>query len=529
MTRLFSFFWALLPICFISSSYLYFYPIVNRCEFFKPSQNVDAPFRLLAFGDPQLEGDTSLPPRPFTPLADLPALINTFRDRDIAQATINVQQFFRYWLQLAKYYVKCAHKQLDLIGNDFYLAHIYRTLHWWIEPTHVTVLGDLLGSQWIDDAEFERRSSRFWNRVFTGASRVPDGRIDPRSEGGYSPRIELLGEDEGWSRRLINVPGNHDIGYAGDTDEGRIARFERAFGPIHGDIFFQLPKNATALVHETDAVSPGVRVVVLNTMNLDSPAWKHELQTDTYGRINEVMAHSEPVETHSTITILLTHIPLHKAPGICVDSPMFTYYGEHQGGGIKEQNLLSEDKSRDAILQGIFGFHSSAEAEGRGMGRDGIILTGHDHEGCDVYHYANRETGDWLAKKWSDQETMSIVEQGDVPGVREVTVRSMMGEFGGNAALLSAWWDEDHGRWAIGVSNCSMGVQHIWWAVHSLNAMTFFLLLLGVLTSIFNGRPGMPGRTTPIANRIKTVPISTKPGNDRLPDNTANAVAKYTT
>ena len=65
-------------------------------------------------------------------------------------------------------------KRLDLWGNDFYLAHVYRTMDWWAEPTHVTVLGDLVGSQWISDAEFDRRGRRFWDRVFKGAERVSD-------------------------------------------------------------------------------------------------------------------------------------------------------------------------------------------------------------------------------------------------------------------------------------------------------------------------------------------------------------------
>ena len=42
-------------------------------------------------------------------------------------------------------------------------------------PTHTVVLGDLLGSQWIGDEEFERRAERFWGTVFGEGERVDWG------------------------------------------------------------------------------------------------------------------------------------------------------------------------------------------------------------------------------------------------------------------------------------------------------------------------------------------------------------------
>lgn len=54
---------------------------------------------------------------------------------------------------------------MDLWGNDRYLRHVYGRTRWWAMPTHTVVLGDLLGSQWIGDGEFERRAERFWGTV----------------------------------------------------------------------------------------------------------------------------------------------------------------------------------------------------------------------------------------------------------------------------------------------------------------------------------------------------------------------------
>jgi hypothetical protein len=215
-------------------------------------------------------------------------------------------------------------------------------------------------------------------------------------------------------------------------------------------------------------------------MTLDGPAYSYDLQGSTIDFINSAMIHAAPVESHDTALILLTHIPLHKEPGICVDEPLFTYLPEENGSGVKEQNFLSPDASKDAILQGLFGMHSSTEAAARGMGRHGIILTGHDHEGCDVYHYADREDGTWHAQRWTNANTSALAADDDQPGIREVTVRSMMGEFSGNAALLSAWWDRERERWSIEVSNCRLGVQHVWWAIHSLDIAALVLVIVAL-------------------------------------------------
>jgi hypothetical protein len=475
-SRLFLLFSLLLPFCIALSTYLYAYPFINGCGFAKSDGQI-APFRLLALGDPQLEGDTSLPYKPTSPPRTLRESVLPVRDGDFRLAVEQTRELLRHWTSLLEYELQFFRKQLDLFGNDFYLAQIYHTLDWWLEPTHVTVLGDLLGSQWIHDEEFASRSSRFWQRVFSGAEKVPDERIDPRRSEGYSRRREVLG-DKSWRRWLINIPGNHDIGYAGDINEERMERFEREFGPAHGDVTFTLPQDES-----TESPSPSLRILVLNSMNLDGPVSSYDLQLETYNRINDAMGSSEPVGKHLEATVLLTHIPLHKPPGVCFDSPLFTYHDDDIRG-VKEQNLLSGDISRDAILQGIFGFHTSADSEARGMGRDGIILTGHDHEGCDVYHYADRSNDEWKSWKWEDSNTSSIVADNDVPGVREVTVRSMMGEFGGNAALLTASWDDASRRWKFEVSNCAMGVQHIWWAAHILAIITALTLVAAIIASL---------------------------------------------
>lgn len=493
----------LLPLSLISTIYLYFYPFFHACAFppqsapessyldtFRhaagfsaPHGHVDAPFRLLALGDPQLEGDSSLFYSEHGYFPSISALWPMVADTDQILERLRLLTQYLLDFSIGELYriLKSYRKRLDLWGNDYYLAHIYRSLYQSLKPTHVTVLGDLLGSQWISDEEFDRRGRRFWRRIFNGGHRVED-----EVSGGI--HLGPLGQDKSWDKRIINVAGNHDIGYAGDITPERLERFERVFGKANWETRFTLPQanvSGGEYIHVENA--PELRIVVLNSLNLDTPALYPELQMDTYKFINDIITISRPVEDKSSATVLLTHVPLHKDAGVCVDAPYFSFYDDEYGGGLKEQNHLSSDAAK-GILEGIYGMSGNSDAPGQGFGRDGIILTGHDHEGCDVYHHLpNKEEEEeqhrsWKAERWN---VSSAKSDESIPGIREITVRSMMGDFGGNAGLLSAWYDRGKGRWQFEYSTCALGTQHIWWAVHIVDIITVGSILAFSLARAF--------------------------------------------
>ncbi|ORX93973.1 hypothetical protein BCR34DRAFT_580245 [Clohesyomyces aquaticus] len=249
-------------------------------------------------------------------------------------------------------------------------------------------------------------------------------------------------------------------------------------------------------------------------MNLDTPALSPSLQSSTYTFLNHLISTSLPVASRTHATILLTHIPLHKPAGICVDSPFFDFFTPEQdpayAGGVKEQNMLSEHASK-SILEGIFGLSGDERAEGNGRGRYGVIVNGHDHEGCDILHYYPRDgdtcssTSESSSSSSSENENENENEQSQhpsyrtlrlptspsrpndplvplngnpclpqpaTPQLREITLRSMMGEFGGYAGFLSAWFEEgvgERGEWRIEFRTCGFAVQHWWWTVHVLD------------------------------------------------------------
>lgn len=521
---LFSIFQFLIYPAIVISALLYLYPLFFGCTFPSPSSSLSAsqgkpntcyfdagqkadgqddttpqppplpdlaPFRLLVFGDPQLEGDTSLPDPSaptFPSLQSLRHLKPSYQPDDLRTNLDHLKAIARALLdQDIPLFLRASRKRLDLLGNDFYLAHIYRTLHWWLRPTHVAVLGDLLGSQWIADEEFTRRTDRFWNRVFRRGRKVEDALTN--NFGGTS---EVLGEDSAWKDRVITVAGNHDVGYAGDMTSERLARFERSFGPSNWSVKFTLPGHDNS----TATTIPELHLIALNSMNLDGPAFAPHLQQQTYDFINSRLlpsnAANAPVSDPSSATLLLTHIPLFKRYGVCVDGPYFAYHDELYGAGVAEQNHLSRAASAP-ILEGVFAKNGNPLVDGAGLGRDGLVLAGHDHEGCDVFHYiphdVPRDGAEWHAERWEDARAAR--QDPDVPGLREVTLRSMMGSYGGNAGMLSAWFDEAEGRWRFEVEMCAAGAQHFWWAVHVFDLVALLFLVGSVVAFLVEGR-GVP-------------------------------------
>ncbi|CZS98855.1 related to cell division control protein/predicted DNA repair exonuclease [Rhynchosporium agropyri] len=495
---------AIIPPCSILTTYLYLYPVFHLCAFPSPEHNPRseyintlrhhapyssqngskvAPFRLLALGDPQLEGDSSIE---YVDAASFPHLTKFWKDVVLRNGTKNnplqllrqsLHDLVDFYLDDVPKALEVWRKRLDHVGNDYYLGHIYRTMHWWTAPTHVTVLGDLVGSQWIDDDEFEARGWRYWNRVFKGGVKVSDEIASQPSEEFNNTLV--LGEDApAWKKRIINVAGNHDVGYAGDLSPERVTRFEKVFGKANYELRFQLPLESANIIVEGGITRPipELRIVVFNDMNLDTPVGSQEMQDETYGFLNRVITTSHDVTREALFTLLLTHIPMYKEAGICVDGPFFDFFKGNFGNGVKEQNHLSMDASK-GFLEGIYGKNGNPDVPGGGFGRNGVILTGHDHEGCNVYHYVNHSDPmrQWEATTWPKAIDADIVDQPGMPGLREITVQSMMGGFAGNAGLMSLWFDESIWEWQFEFTNCGLGTQHIWWLVHILD-----LIALGI-------------------------------------------------
>lgn len=555
----------------LSTTYLYLYPVVFGCAFPSTTGSTHdgfkntvaqhrgqlddhdpslASFRLLVLADPQLEGDSSLPSPEDALFARMGVHWRRLRrspQHGLRDELVEVIKELAYEDIPRAFWT--ARKTLDLFGNDYYLAHIYRTLYWWTKPTHVTVLGDLIGSQWVSDDEFEWRGWRYWNRVFAGSQKMDEEIMnmhahDQENQHKFTLGSESLGD---WSRKIINIAGNHDIGYAGDISRSRLKRFENTFGKANWDIKFSYPSERVPEArNSTGHPTPEIHLIVLNSMLLDTPVLDQTLQGDTYNYINNLITQRlDLVESrNTTFTLLLTHVPLHKPEGVCVDAPFFDFWdfedadGAFKNGGLREQNHLSEHTSHEGILRAIYGMSGDSDAPVGGRGRNGLILDGHDHEGCDVVHYIERTTYPATTIEESKQEAQatdsptlndsasqpksisswswksvrhgafaarnananpSREESEIITSLREVTLRSMMGSYSGNAGLLSLWYDFDAGNWDYSIVMCPLGVQHTWWAIHVIDIIAVLLVLaqLGTWLSEPSVRDGIKTRSEP--------------------------------
>lgn len=352
-------------------------------------------------------------------------------------------------------------KRLDNFGNDYYLGHIYRTMKQRLQPSHVAVMGDQFLLQWIFDLEFYNRTRRFVERLFPRApaykqtvldtwkqhqdydwvgwmererSLTPEARFASRTYRDTYDWVAPEAANPNWENPLfINLTGNHDIGYSGDATWQHMARFHLLFG-----------QNNYVVVYNQGQPEEW-RLVVLDSLTLEGPALEEDFRDYTWSFLEHL--NRTNANFHGS-TVLLTHIPMYKRAGLCADGPEHVYYNDNEREPYKNGKLRSQNHLLNATSQAVL------DVVFANRDKDGIILTGHDHVGCDTWY--SHVGGQWVA----DREKRPS-ERGHV---REVVVRAMMGEYEGQTGLMTGQYDYDAGQWKFGFSYCSFVVQHVWWA-----------------------------------------------------------------
>lgn len=276
--------------------------------------------------------------------------------------------------------------RIDVALNDLYFRHIANSIAR-LRPTHAFMLGDLFSSQYISETEFKKRVHRFrwsWKPLYDAC---------PTS--------------------MVNVTGNHDIGYGDYANSRVISRFEEAFGPVN-----------------TYFVAAEHMFVVVNSMTLDES--QTSLRDATWKFVEEA---GRAADTSGLPVVLVTHIPLYKEntlPG-CDKLEINAKYGR-----IKDQTHLRKETSEK-----LFSILHPA-----------IIFVGHDHNGC---YYELQD------------------------GVSEYTVRSVMGDFGGNAQLFGIKKHSDGSGYEYAVEACPLVLR-----MRDL-LMVFVLLMLWILYLVISG------------------------------------------
>ncbi|CCK69930.1 Ted1p KNAG_0D01790 [Huiozyma naganishii CBS 8797] len=346
--------------------------------------------------------------------------------------------------------------RLDIFGNDHFLGHIYSTMSKRLHPDYVVVMGDLFSSQWIGDSEFYNRTRRYVSRLFHRDTTPLEAiqRENHDEDGLYKVDWDAWGKQfereaqnntfqfgfqdiHSWDPQrdeflMVNLTGNHDVGYSGDATYQHLARFQQIFGKDN----YWIEYNA--------GTDKAWRIVVLNDLLLEGPALQPEFVQYTWEFLYQLFERN-----FDGSTVLLTHIPFHKEEGLCYDGPELRYYPEvferepYKANLLRSQNHISEE-----VTNKVFNLVFSND-------KPGIVLVGHDHEGCEVVYNRFNDQGEWVAAK-------DTVEGADYH-LKEVTVRSMMGEFNGNTGLLTGHFNTNQKQWEWTFTLCPFAIQHAWW------------------------------------------------------------------
>lgn len=450
--------WFVSAVALALNVFVYFYPNIvntpNQCQWHNSS--LRSKYEILNSYLPQL-------PWLETVLLNFPSLqeqktYNAYengRVSDIHMLTFGDPQINGNW-EITPYI-----KRLDNYGNDYYLGHIYNTMKRRLRPSHVAVMGDQFSLQWIYDSEFYNRTRRFVERLFprdpiykqtvleTWAKHEdydwvawldreqhmdPLDRFTSRSyQDLYDWYFLELKKPNFENPLFINLTGNHDVGYSGDATWQHMARFHLLFGQNN------------YVINYNQGTPEQWRLVVLDSLTLEGPALQEEFRDYTWS----FLEHLERQNANFTgSTILLTHIPFYKKAGLCADGPEHIYYENYEREPYKNGKLRLQNHLLYETTQRVFDIvFPNADKEG-------IILTGHDHVGCDTWY--SHYNGEWVAGR---DKTNS-----DRKHIHEVVVRAMMGEFQGQTGLVTGQFDYTESAWKFQFSYCSFVVQHVWWA-----------------------------------------------------------------
>jgi hypothetical protein len=106
---------------------------------------------------------------------------------------------------------------------------------------------------------------------------------------------------------MVVIPGNHDVGYGANVNEEVMVRFEKEFGPAN-EIFEE----------------EGITFVVMNSQTLDA-SYDKKIQQDSWDLVDRASEYVRLRNRTNDPVVLITHIPLHKESGHCVDEPFTSY------------------------------------------------------------------------------------------------------------------------------------------------------------------------------------------------------------
>ncbi|KAF1912582.1 hypothetical protein BDU57DRAFT_522947 [Ampelomyces quisqualis] len=394
--------------------------------------------------------------------------------------------------------------------TDRYLRRTFARLQTALYPDTVFFLGDLFdgGREWATrttrspDAQFRRYGNDFWLREYR---RFCDIFFAHWGDAGLHPRPGQPG------RRIISsLPGNHDLGFARGVQVGVRNRFNAYFGDSN-----RIDVIANHTFVSIDSLS-------LSAKGQDAPEQTEDLWRPTADFLAHASSHKQrlvqrqlrihrglrpyPAFAHDAFaldhlapselphaqdrlaefpTILLSHIPLFRAPGTPC-GPLREHWpptppppGQPPlqrddrnaisvSAGYQYQNVLTKEITVDIANK---------------IGDIRYAFSGDDHDYCDVVHHGYASGGG---------------------GIREITVKSTswaMGVRHPGVVLVSLWNPVDtHGNPLRGNGNATMQT-HLCLFPDQIGTFIKYALLFGLTLALILLRAALitAGLVTPLA------------------------------
>jgi ethanolamine phosphate phosphodiesterase len=311
---------------------------------------------------------------------------------------------------------------LTIAYTDLYLRRSYTYLQQYLQPDTLFFLGDLFdgGREWgtwhssSPEEQFRRYGNKYWMKEYTRFQRIYIDRwLDSQHESPAEPR----------GRKIIaSLPGNHDLGFASGIQLPVKERFEAYFGNgnridiIGNHSFVSVDTVSLSAMDQADPNTGGSGIgdgTSSSAANRDiwgsteeflagvrqarNRAVKRELRNlaglheQSYGddglvgfapNITDLTQQRKPVELSDHLlknaeksfpSILLTHVPLYRAPDTDCGAQRERGKAILVQGGYQYQNVLTPLISKDIISK--LGVEDVAQ-----------IYSGDDHDYCEIEH-----------------------------------------------------------------------------------------------------------------------------------------------
>lgn len=337
---------------------------------------------------------------------------------------------------------------LTVLYTDQYLRRTYSRIQEVLYPDTVAFLGDLFdgGREWSTrttqspEQQYRKYGDDFWMNEYNRFGRIF---FDHWGDGGLNPRPGQPGQ-----KILSSLPGNHDLGFAKGIQISVRKRFNAYFGEgnridiLGNHTFVSIDSvSLSALGQESPQTVEDIWKPTVEFLDGSKKQKRRLVQRELRTRRGlkpypgfdhkivplEGLAKAELPHSNDDViefpTILLTHVPLYRAPGTPC-GPLREHWPPTPVG--KGQEPLEKDDRNAIAVRGGYQYQNVLEKGitadiAEKIGDISYAFSGDDHDYCEVVHRGYASAGS---------------------GIKEITVKSIswaMGVRHPGIVMVSMW------------------------------------------------------------------------------------------